>query len=79
MQALKGYLQPFQIHWPASDDFERSFRVFTEKRLSHNLGLMDSLIGSTAIGSDSVLCTFNVRHMSVMSGLVTEQPCERQI
>lgn len=41
--------------------------------LSHNLGLIDSLIGATTIGLNATLCT-NVKHYRSVAGLLTEQP-----
>jgi predicted nucleic acid-binding protein len=45
--------------------------------LSHNLGLLDTLIAACAIGRSATLCTFNVKHYRVVPGLLTAQPYPR--
>lgn len=50
---------------------------FTSYHLSHNLGLIDSLIAACAIGLPAVLCTFNVKHYRVVPGLQIQQPYVR--
>ena len=51
-----------------------AYQVFASFHLSHNLGLLDALIGATAVGLRQPLATFNVKHYSVMPSLVTVQP-----
>ena len=45
--------------------------------LSHNLGLIDSLIAATTLGLGATLCTFNVKHYRGVAGLLLEQPYKR--
>lgn len=73
-QRLEKQLQQFVLHWPTTTDCQRAFRDFAAFRLSHNLGLLDSLIGHTAVGLGEPLATFNVKHYSVIAGLTTIQP-----
>jgi predicted nucleic acid-binding protein len=47
---------------------------FAAFRLSHGVGLLDALIGHTAIGRNEVLATFNVKHFGPIPGLQTIQP-----
>jgi predicted nucleic acid-binding protein len=50
---------------------------FVTYHLSHNLGLLDTLIAACAIGRSATLCTFNVKHYRVVPGLLTAQPYPR--
>ena len=50
------------LHWPSSADCLRALSDFTTYHLSHNLGLLDALIGETAVGLGLSLATFNLKH-----------------
>ena len=73
-QRLEKQLQRFTLHWPAQADCQRAYRDFAAYRLGHSLGLLDALIGQTAVGLAETLATFNVKHYGVMPGLSTLQP-----
>lgn len=73
-QRLETELQRFAFHWPTHADCQRAYQDFAAFRLSHGLGLLDSLIGHTAAGMGEALATFNVKHYSVVTGLNTLQP-----
>lgn len=45
--------------------------------MSHKMGLIDALIAACAVGRSATLCTFNVKHYQVISGLSLEQPYSR--
>ena len=40
----------------------------------HNLGLIDSLIGQTAVGMGESLATFNTKHYALIGGLKIIRP-----
>jgi predicted nucleic acid-binding protein len=71
--ALK-LVAPLQIVWPTEVDCNRALSDFTAYHLSHGLGLIDSLIAACAVGQSATLCTFNVKHYRVVSGLTINQP-----
>jgi predicted nucleic acid-binding protein len=73
-QVLQQRLLGFSMHWPAQMDCQRAYTDFGNYRLSHNLGILDALIGHTAVGLGEPLATFNVKHLGVVSGLTTIQP-----
>jgi predicted nucleic acid-binding protein len=72
-EALKIIL-PFPVVWPTEADCNRALNDYTAHHLSHNLGLIDSLIAACAVGLSAELCTFNLKHYGVVPGLVTAQP-----
>lgn len=47
---------------------------FMKYRLSHNTGMLDMLIGHTAISLGTPLYTFNERHYNFITGIQTIQP-----
>jgi predicted nucleic acid-binding protein len=55
-------------------DCQRGYQDFAAYRLSHGLGLIDALIGATAVGCGETLATFNVKHYAVIARLTTVQP-----
>jgi predicted nucleic acid-binding protein len=75
-RALK-LVAPMRVIWPTEADCARALSDFTSYHLSHKLGLLDSLIAACAVGRDATLCTFNLKHYQVITGLVTSQPYEK--
>jgi predicted nucleic acid-binding protein len=73
-QRVWRLIQKFTRHWPTAADCERALQDFAAFRLSHGLGLLDALIGATAVGLGQPLATFNVKHYGVIAGLQTIQP-----
>jgi predicted nucleic acid-binding protein len=71
---LKNALARLALYWPTLADCQRAYNDFSSFRLSHGLGLLDSLIGHTAAGLNEHLATFNVKHYRSISGLQTVQP-----
>jgi predicted nucleic acid-binding protein len=72
-QALR-LVAPLSIVWPTETDCQRALSDFTAYHLSHGTGTLDALIAACAIGLSATLCTFNVKHYRMISGLVTAQP-----
>ena len=60
-----------------SEHCNRALDVFTEYHLSHHAGMLDVLIGQTALAMGMPLHTFNQRHYHFMVGLKTIQPYEK--
>ena len=77
VRGLERWLRPFQVYWPTATDCDRALATFARASLSHNLGILDALIGECAVGLGVPLCTFNMRHFRAVARLVTEQPYER--
>jgi predicted nucleic acid-binding protein len=73
-QRLERQLQSFPRYWPSLLDCQLAYSDFAAFRLSHGLGLLDALIGHTALGRGEALATFNVKHYAVIAGLTTVQP-----
>ncbi|MEM9274116.1 MAG: PIN domain-containing protein [Cyanobacteria bacterium P01_F01_bin.143] len=79
-QEVRRVLQlvaPLTVVWPTETDCARALSEFTAYRLSHNVGLIDTLIAACAVGRNATLCTFNVKHYRVIPGLNIEQPYNR--
>jgi len=72
--ALLRFLAPYRIVWPGPRDFDRVLADFAVARLGQRVGILDVLIGETAVGLGLPLHTFNVRHFSALPGLKTVQP-----
>jgi predicted nucleic acid-binding protein len=70
-------LVPFAVYWPTAADCARAVETCAQTSLTHNLSIPDLMIAECAIGLGATLCTFNVRHFRVVTGLVTEQPYPR--
>ena len=71
---LLRLLAPYRIVWPGPRDFDRVLADFAVARLDRKIGILDVLIGETAVGLGLSLHTFNVRHFQALPGLKTVQP-----
>jgi predicted nucleic acid-binding protein len=73
-QRVERIFGRYALYWPGEADCQRALTDFAEYHLSHNLGLLDALIGHTAVGLSEELATFNVKHYSAVARLRTIQP-----
>ncbi|NKQ35773.1 MAG: type II toxin-antitoxin system VapC family toxin [Chloroflexi bacterium] len=76
-EKLQRGLAAYGVIWPSADDCDKALEVFTQYRLSHNAGLLDTLIGQIAVALNVPLYTFNQKHYRFVPGLQTTQPYER--
>jgi predicted nucleic acid-binding protein len=60
--------------WLSPSSCDDALAVFVEYHLSHNAGILDVLIGQTAVALGVPLHTFNQKHYSFIPGLQTVQP-----
>jgi len=74
MRRIRTFLADFPLLWPTAEELTRAFDEYAVLRLSHGLGLLDSLIAATATGAGEVLATFNVAHFDAVPELATAQP-----
>lgn len=70
-------LRTCRVVWPAPDTCQEALSLFAQFRLSHHLGLLDALIGQTAVAMDLPLCTFNAKHYAALARLKTVEPYQR--
>jgi predicted nucleic acid-binding protein len=71
---LEKELNIYSIIWPEAETCNIALSIFTRFHLSHNLGLLDALVGQTAVALNLPLHTFNQKHYAVIPGLETIQP-----
>lgn len=76
-RSAEGILRRLNRVWPTETACDAALADFRTLHLSHGLGLVDALIGTTARELGASLCTFNVKHYRPLPGLVIEQPYER--
>jgi predicted nucleic acid-binding protein len=74
---LQSALASYGVIWPSSEDCDKALDVFREYHLSHNAGLLDVLIGQTAVALSVPLYTFNQRHYQFVPELQTTQPYDK--
>lgn len=73
-ERVQRELASYGVVWLSPLDCGRALDVFATYRLSHNAGLLDVLIGQTAVALGLPLHTFNQRHYSFIPGMQTIQP-----
>ncbi len=67
----------YGVVWPSSEVCNEALSVFARYYLSHGLGILDALIGQTAVALNHPLYTFNQKHYAVIPYLKTVQPYDR--
>jgi predicted nucleic acid-binding protein len=70
-------LVAYGVVWPSAPDCDQALEAFAAYHLSQNAGLLDVLIGQTAVALDLPLHTFNHKHYSFIPGVQTIQPYSR--
>ena len=73
-ESVQRELAAYGVEWLSPTDCDRALDVFASYRLSHNAGLLDVLIGQTAVALGMPLHTFNQRHYSFFPEIQTVQP-----
>lgn len=76
-ERLQRAVAPYGVIWPTPEDCDRALELFLEYHLSHGAGLLDVLIGQTALALGVPLHTFNQKHYQFLGELHTVQPYER--
>ena len=76
-EKVQRELATYGIVWPAPADCDEALSIFTEYHLSHNAGLIDTLIGQIAVALKVPLYTFNQKHYRFIPTLLTIQPYEK--
>lgn len=77
LEQVQHTISPCGIVWPSSEDCDQALEVFSKYHLSHNAGLLDVLIGQTALAIRTPLYTFNQKHYRFLRRLNTIQPYEK--
>ncbi len=73
-QVIDQLLLPFQLVSPDSEVAAMAGRFVRQWRRSHGLGLVDALIGATALAIEVPVLTLNTKHFKCISGLVVMDP-----
>ena len=74
LEKLQRDLAFYETVWLESENCEQALDVFIKYFLSHNAGLVDMLVGMTAMSLGVPLHTFNEKHYRFIPGLKTIQP-----
>lgn len=74
---LQQDLTFYEIVWLSPNDCDKALEIFAQYHLSHNAGLIDVLVGQTAVTLDVPLYTFNKKHYRFIPNLHTIQPYDK--
>lgn len=78
-QKIEKTVASYGVVWPTPATCDEALSVFIRYRLRHALGLLDALIGETAVALQLPLHTFNQKHYASIPNLVTIQPYQRSV
>lgn len=76
-EKVQNVLAAFETVWPSPETCDKALGIFSRYHLGHNLGMLDALIGQTAVALSLSLHTFNRKHYAVIPDLVTTEPYRR--
>jgi len=76
-ERLQRTVAPYGVVWPSPEDCDKALEVFAQYHLSHGAGVLDVLIGQTAVALGVPLYTFNQKHYRFMNELQTIQPYDK--
>jgi len=76
-EKIEKTLVLYSVVWPSAKTCDEARSVFARYHLSHSLGLLDALIGETAVALNLPLHTFNQKHYAPISNLKIVQPYSR--
>jgi hypothetical protein len=68
-----AWITSYSVVWPSSKTCDEALSAFNLYHLSHSLGLLDFLIGETALALNLPLHTFNQTHYAAIPNLKTVQ------
>ncbi len=74
LAVVQKLISQFPLLWPTPQVADQALTVYAHGRLSHNLGMLDALIGQLAVSMNIPLHTFNQKHFAAVPGLRTIQP-----
>lgn len=77
-ERVQKVLGDFVILWLPPDACDQALSIFAGASLSHNLGILDALIGQLAVSLNLALHTFNDKHYAAIPDLRTAQPYARE-
>ncbi|MCI0476265.1 MAG: PIN domain-containing protein [Anaerolineales bacterium] len=75
---VQRVLRDFVMVWLLPEACDQALSVFANASLSHNLGILDALIGQLAVSLNVPLYTFNEKHYTAIPHLRTVQPYAKE-
>ena len=70
----RAQLSTYRVLWPSVAACDAAVDTYASLRLSHGIGLLDSLIAHTTIEAGLILHTLNPKHYSAVPGLQAVRP-----
>ena len=67
----------YRVAWPSHAACDDALSVFAARHLSRRIGILDVLIGQTAVALGLSLHTFNEKHYAAVPGLNTVRPYDK--
>ena len=77
LDATEFEIAKYAVLWLDGNACDQAMRIFKQFRLSHGIGLIDSLIAQTAVEYGVPLYTHNLKHYSMILGLTAIIPYNR--
>lgn len=73
-EQVENVLAKFEAAWPSPETCDEAVTIFARYHLSHQVGVLDALIGQTAVALNLPLHTFNRKHYAVIPNLTVIEP-----
>ena len=76
-EKVEKELVNYRMAWPSAEIYNEVISVFTRFHLSHNLGIIDAIIGQMTVVLNLPLYTFNQKHYEAIPNIKTIQPYKK--
>jgi len=76
-RGVRDALEAYGIVWPSEVCCKRALATFAQQYLKNGLGIIDTLVGETAVEIGVPLATFNTKHYAAIPGIKILQPYAR--
>jgi predicted nucleic acid-binding protein len=74
---IEKSLKEVTILWPSHETCQNAYSVYSKYHLSHNIGILDALIGQTAVDLKLPIYTFNEKHYNIIPGIIIKAPYKK--
>lgn len=77
LSVAETILSQFRMVWPDAACCAAAYNTYRSVHLTNAIGILDVMIGHTALAMGLPLHTFNQKHFNALTGLVTIRPYTR--
>ncbi len=70
-------IEKYTLIWPDEVILKNAYEIYKGYYLSNSVGIIDAIIGQTAVDRDMPLCTFNEKHYKIIENIELVKPYKK--